>query len=128
MNPYVAEALAALQAKGYSRDDAQDIIDRFLAANPNDEHRLFAALDLGSTHVTGQDLLAAARTDSDLANKAYVRNLLPANVTVDEFFHPTPGAGAPVSPGVGSAASGWVGLLIPLALLAGAAYLLFWRK
>jgi hypothetical protein len=126
MNPYVAEALAALQAKGYSKADAQAIIDRFLAANPNDEHRLFAALDLGSSSVTGQQLLAAAQQDAELANKAYVRNLIPANLTTDEFFHPSSATSAtPMSGGGGG--GGWLGLVIPLALVAGAAYF-FWKK
>jgi hypothetical protein len=118
MNPYVAEALAALQAKGYSQTDAQAIIDRFLAANPLDEHRLFAALDLGTSAVTGDQLLAAAKADTDLATRAYVRNLIPGDTTIDAYLHPTVGAGvAPPS----AAISWW----IPLALVGAAAFIYF---
>lgn len=120
MNPYVAEALAALQAKGYNQQDAQAIIDRFLASNPNDEHRLFAALDLGTTAVTGQDLLAAARADADLANKAYVRNLIPSDQTVETFFHPQAAPSA-------APATNWILIVAVLGAAAVGAYFLMRR-
>lgn len=125
MNPYVAEALAALQNKGFSREQAQQIIDQFLAGNPNDEHRLWAALDLGSpgshSSVTSAQLLAAAQDNSDLANRAYVRNLIPANTTPDQFF----GGGAPAPSAKPGLSLG--GLIIPLALVAAAAFFYFRR-
>ena len=124
MNPYVAEALAALQQKGYSATDAQAIIDRFLATNPQDEHRLFAALDLGTSAVTGQTLLAAAQSDSALAERAYVRNLIPANLTTTEFFQARQPSSGLVSWDDRATRTNW---LIPLALAGAAAYF-FYRR
>jgi hypothetical protein len=121
MNPYVAEALSALQRKGYTREQAQAIIDRFLAANPQDEHRLYAALNLGTSAVTGNDLLAAAHYDRALADRAYVRALLPAS-GITNFGSQS--SAVPSQPTGGGALSGW---LIPVALLGGAAYF-FWRR
>jgi len=120
VNPYVAEAAAALVAKGYTHDEAKLIIDRFLAANPNDEHRLFAALNLGTSAVTEGDLLLAARHDSELAQKAYVRQLLPDDTTVDHYLRSSSSGSGSAVPLAGG------GLLIPLALVGAAIY--FWRR